>query len=73
MLSSLKYFFIFICLLFSCLSFSQTIISGKVFDAKTKELVWQGEGSGYLTTNTEKKDARIKEFVSKILEQYPPK
>ena len=44
-----------------------------VIDAKTKELVWQGEGSGYLTKNTDKKDARIKEFVSKILEQYPPK
>lgn len=44
-----------------------------IIDAKTKELVWQGEGSGYLTTNTNKKDARIKEFVSKILEQYPPK
>ncbi|MCL9769114.1 DUF4136 domain-containing protein [Flavobacterium sp. HXWNR69] len=43
-----------------------------IIDAKTKELVWQGEGSGYLTNNTEKKDARIKEFVSKILEQYPP-
>lgn len=43
-----------------------------IIDAKTKELVWQGEGSGYLTTNTDKKDARIKEFVSKILEQYPP-
>ena len=44
-----------------------------IIDAKTKELVWQGEGSGYLTKNTEKKDARIMEFVSKILEQYPPK
>jgi hypothetical protein len=44
-----------------------------IIDAKSKELVWQGEGSGYLTKNTEKKDARIKEFVSKILEQYPPK
>jgi hypothetical protein len=44
-----------------------------IIDAKTKELVWQGEGSGYLTKNTDKKDARIKEFVSKILEQYPPK
>lgn len=43
-----------------------------IIDAKTKELVWQGEGSGYLTKNTDKKDARIKEFVSKILEQYPP-
>ena len=44
-----------------------------IIDAKTKELVWQGEGSGYITKNTEKKEARIKEFVSKILEQYPPK
>lgn len=43
-----------------------------IIDAKTKELVWQGEGSGYLTKNTEKKEERIKEFVSKILEQYPP-
>jgi hypothetical protein len=43
-----------------------------IIDAKTKELVWQGEGSGYLTKKTEKKDARIIEFVSKILEQYPP-
>lgn len=44
-----------------------------IIDAKTKELVWQGEGSGYLTKDTEKKDARIKEFVTRILEQYPPK
>jgi hypothetical protein len=44
-----------------------------IIDAKTKELIWQGEGSGYLTKNTEKKEARIKEFVSKILEQYPPR
>ncbi|CCG54119.1 Probable lipoprotein precursor [Flavobacterium indicum GPTSA100-9 = DSM 17447] len=43
-----------------------------IFDAKTKELVWQGQGTGYLTTNTDKKEERIKEFVSRILEQYPP-
>ena len=43
-----------------------------VLDAKTKELVWQGEGTGYLTKNTDEKDARIKEFVDKILSQYPP-
>ena len=43
-----------------------------IIDAKTKELIWQGEGSGYLTKNTTKKEARIKEFVTKILEQYPP-
>jgi hypothetical protein len=43
-----------------------------ILDAKTKELIWQGEGSGYLTKDVEQKDARIKEFVDKILEQYPP-
>jgi hypothetical protein len=43
-----------------------------LIDAKTKELVWQGEGSGYLTKDTHKKDERIYTFVSKILEQYPP-
>lgn len=43
-----------------------------IIDNKTKELVWQGSGSGYLTTDTDRKDARIAEFVSKILEKYPP-
>lgn len=43
-----------------------------IVDAKTKELVWQGIGTGYLTTNVEKKDERIAEFVTKILEKYPP-
>lgn len=43
-----------------------------LIDAKTKELVWQGEGAGYLTKDTNKKDERIKMFVDKILEQYPP-
>ena len=41
-------------------------------DAKTKELVWQGQGTGYLTQNRDKKEAVIKEFVSRILAQYPP-
>jgi hypothetical protein len=41
-------------------------------DQKTKELVWQGQGTGYLTQNRDKKDAVIKEFVVKILAQYPP-
>ncbi len=43
-----------------------------IIDAKKKELIWQGEGEGVLTKNTDKKDANIKEFVTKILEQYPP-
>lgn len=46
-----------------------------LIDAKNKELVWQGKGIGTLsnTQNIEKKEARIQEFVSKILMQYPPK
>ena len=43
-----------------------------LIDAKKKELIWQGEGEGVLTKDTNKKDEKIKEFVTKILEQYPP-
>lgn len=44
-----------------------------LIDAKKKEMIWQGQGDGYLTKKTSKKEERIKEFVTKILEQYPPK
>ena len=44
-----------------------------LIDAKKKELIWQGQGEGVLTKNVDKKDEKVKEFVSKILEQYPPK
>ncbi|RZJ34336.1 MAG: DUF4136 domain-containing protein [Flavobacterium sp.] len=43
-----------------------------LIDATKKELVWQGEGIGILTENSGDKDQRIKEFVDKILAQYPP-
>ncbi len=45
-----------------------------VIDAEKKELVWQGRGVGTLnnTGNIEKKEQRIKEFVSQILRDYPP-
>ena len=42
-----------------------------LIDANKKELVWQGMGTGYLSRNMNKKEERIKEFVSKILEKYP--
>jgi hypothetical protein len=51
---------------------TQGILFIDLIDANTKELIWQGEGTGVLTQNPEKKDARIQEFVSKILAQYPP-
>ena len=41
-------------------------------DTKKNELVWQGEGVGYLTQDRSKKEALINEFVAKILAQYPP-
>lgn len=46
-----------------------------LIDAKDKQLVWQGKGVGslYQTKKIEKKEARIKEFVSEILEAYPPR
>lgn len=43
-----------------------------LIDAKKKELVWQGMGTGYLSRNMDKKEARIKEFVSEIMTKYPP-
>lgn len=45
-----------------------------LIDAHKKELVWQGIGSGGLTTtgNVEKKEQRIKDFVNQILAQFPP-
>lgn len=53
-----------------------TSTQGQLFidliDANRKELVWQGMGSGYLTQNMDRKDERIREFVTKIMERYPP-
>lgn len=43
-----------------------------LIDASKKELVWQGVGTGYLSQNINKKEERIKEFVSLIMEKYPP-
>lgn len=43
-----------------------------LIDNAKKELIWQGMGRGYLTQNMEKKEERIREFVSKIMEKYPP-
>ncbi|MEA1785793.1 DUF4136 domain-containing protein [Arenibacter sp. GZD96] len=45
-----------------------------LIDARRKELVWQGRGVGTLNNikKVEKKEERIKEFVSEILQAYPP-
>lgn len=54
-------------------SYTEGTLFIDLIDAKKKELIWQGEGSGVLTQNTGDKEKRIREFVAEILEQYPPK
>ena len=44
-----------------------------LIDNNKKELVWQGIGDGYLSTRMDRKNERIIEFVTSILEKYPPK
>lgn len=44
-----------------------------ILDTNKKELIWQGTGTGYLTNNRAKKDARIQEFVKEVLKDFPPK
>jgi len=51
---------------------TQGVLFVDLIDAKKKELVWQGQGTGYLSRNINKKEERIKEFVAKIMEKYPP-
>ncbi len=44
-----------------------------LIDRNKNELVWQGIGVGDLVmSSVEKKEARIKDIVTKILAQYPP-
>ena len=52
---------------------TQGVLFVDLIDANKRELVWQGMGSGVLVQrNAEKKEKKIKEFVSKIMEKYPP-
>ncbi len=44
-----------------------------LIDAESKTLIWQGIGySDLITKDSESKEKRINEIVSKILEAYPP-
>ncbi len=44
----------------------------EIIDAKKRELIWQGKGSGALPQSLERKEEAIKNFVNKILDKYPP-
>jgi len=43
-----------------------------LIDARKKELVWQGQGTGYLAAEVSKKQARVNEIVNEIMMEYPP-
>jgi len=43
-----------------------------LIDAKKKELIWQGEGTGTLTKGMDRKDEIVNNIVTQILAQYPP-
>ncbi len=50
---------------------TQGVLYVDVLKAANKELIWQGKGTGYLTQKQTKKEERIKEFVTKVLETFP--
>ncbi|WP_281636129.1 DUF4136 domain-containing protein [Flavobacterium marginilacus] len=43
-----------------------------LIDAKKKELIWQGEGTGTLSKDMNRKDEIVNNIVGQILAQYPP-
>lgn len=43
-----------------------------LIDAKKKELIWQGEGTGTLSKDMNEKEVIINDIVTQILAQYPP-
>ena len=44
-----------------------------VIDTKTKQLIWQGKGTGVLSSGKKtNRDVLVSSFVTKILEVYPP-
>ncbi|AXG73239.1 DUF4136 domain-containing protein [Flavobacterium arcticum] len=51
---------------------TQGILYIDILDARKKELVWQGIGTGVLTLDRERKQERINEFVMEIMKKYPP-
>lgn len=51
---------------------SEGVLYIDLIDMKNKELIWQGMGTGVISQNMDKKEERIKEFVMKIMEKYPP-
>lgn len=44
-----------------------------MYDARTKDMVWQGWASGQLNARTKDRDLAIREAVHKVMQAYPQK
>ena len=53
-------------------STSQGALYIDVIDTKSKQLIWQGKGIGVLSSNKSDRDELVNNYVTKILEVYPP-
>ena len=53
-------------------STSQGALYIDVIDTKSKQLIWQGKGIGVLSSKKADRDELVNNYVTKILEVYPP-
>ena len=53
-------------------STSQGALYIDVIDTKSKQLIWQGKGIGVLSSKESDRDELVNNYVTKILEVYPP-
>ncbi|MBT6449057.1 MAG: DUF4136 domain-containing protein [Flavobacteriaceae bacterium] len=51
---------------------SEGILYIDIIDTKSKQLVWQGKGIGFLSSNRMNRDELVEGYVNKILSVYPP-
>ena len=51
---------------------SEGVLYIDIIDTKSKQLVWQGKGIGFLSTNRMNRDELVEGYVNKILSVYPP-
>ena len=51
---------------------SEGVLYIDIIDTKSKKLVWQGKGIGFLSSNRMNRDELVEGYVNKILSVYPP-
>jgi len=51
---------------------SEGVLYIDIIDTKSKQLIWQGKGIGFLSSNRMNRDELVEGYVNKILSVYPP-